>query len=796
MKNGRKWIKAFVDSLEPRTMFCAEAHAAGVVNSVMGPTSGLLAGLPVGVDGHVARADFLKTHGEYAGKDLWDPAVFNPKNSSDSSKWLYDPHLIADDAPTPAGPKSFYTTGLTRSATTSAIAGPVLLAASVQDVLPDFYPTLNGTPYMDRTQQAGRALLRFGTQVNNAGLGPGTLVGGPANSDGTQTVYQRIYQWNSSTNALTTSYERVAGRFTYHPTHSHLHFDGYAKYRLMNLDGTPVIRPDGSAAQSAKIGFCLINVNSSFTLPSGQSSTTLATYRATGMPSTGCGQLQGVNPGRADVYQAALADQWIDVTGVPDGNYKVEITLDAQNGMLESDENNNVAQFSIAVTGNGAGAIVSDRFEPNESIAAAANLGQEATATVSGLTLHAAGNQDYFKFTAASTATSTVSSVFTDGDLDLYLYNSTGTLLKSSTATGTGSSTTPASESVSYAFTEGTTYIVRVAAKSTSGTSRAYELRFAIPPKVTLATPDASATEGTDGGAVTIVRNGQVGTPLTVNFTVSGTAVRGVDYQLMTNNAVITGNSITLGVEPLNQNIDIVPLTDTFTESTETVTITLASSTSYVIGSPNAGTVSIIDQPATTPLVPTAPSGLSATWNPALPGVVLNWTDNSSNEASFVLQRRYAGWLWESLATANANTSTYTDLSVIGGVTYEYRVLARNSAGDSTWQEGAMVLTSGSGGGTTDPLLPTAPTGLRGTWSTANRNVTLTWNDNATNEANYIIQRRYAGWIWEDLATIAVNSTSYTDTTAVSTVTYEYRVLARNAVGDSAWNDGVFVATV
>jgi len=134
------------------------------------------------------------------------------------------------------------------------------------------------------------------------------------------------------------------------------------------------------------VGFCLINVNGSFTLPNGQSSTTLQGYNGTGQPSTGCGFLQGVNVGRADVYSSSLQGQWIDVTGVPTGQYFLEITLDGENAMQELDETNNAKTFAVTVSGNGtSGGIQPDQFDAggqhNDTLATATNMGTMGTFT-------------------------------------------------------------------------------------------------------------------------------------------------------------------------------------------------------------------------------------------------------------------------------------------------------------------------------------------------------------------------------------------------------------------------------
>lgn len=772
--------RAIFEQIETRLHLCV-LHTSGLSAATLPEAYRIFDGLPRSSDGHIARSSFVRAHPEYQGANLWDPKVFNRKNSDSPKKWKFDPHLIEDDRPAsqqiPPAPKV-----TVRAAAVSA----------VQDVLPDFAPKLSGTPYMDRTQIAGRALVRFGTQVNNQGLGPGILVGGPTNSNGTQTVYQRVYKWDPTTNALSASYDRVAGNFTYHPTHGHLHFDGYAKYRLLsNVNGSPgsvVMRPDGQPAESAKVGFCLINVNSSFTLPSGQSSTTLSTYSASGMPSTSCGQFQGVNPGRADVYSASLADQWIDVTGVPDGNYFVEITLDANNGMLESNEANNTATFAISVTGNGAGPILADRFEPNDTLATAKTLGATGSSTVSGLTVHTGGNSDFFSFTATSTVTSApVSIYFTDGDLDLRLYNSAGTLLNSATTTGTGSVTTPRTETITRSFTEGATYVLQVSGKTSSTTSRAYEIRFGIPPKLTMAVPDASASEAGDRGTFSVTRNGPALGALTVNFALSGTATRGVDYNVFLDGNLISGNSFVMGAEAQTSPLEIVPISDSLTEGSESIVLSLATSSAYVIGSPSSGTMTLLDQTAL-PL-PTVPANLGATFV-AGSGVRLNWND-STNESGFEIEWRYSNWVWTPLTNPPANTITYLDTAAALNTSLEYRIRAVNGTGPSNWSNIALVNTTASTG------TPGAASNLTGS-APSRWQVQLNWTDNATNESGYRVRRRVAGTAtWTDLGEILpANSTSYSDWSVWSAspgTQFEYVVVAVNSSGESPLSNAVTV---
>jgi len=86
--------------------------------------------------------------------------------------------------------------------------------------------------------------------------------------------------------------------------------------------------------------------------------------------------------------------------------------------------------------------------------------------------------------------------------------------------------------------------------------------------------------------------------------------------------------------------------------------------------------------------LPAAPSGLSG----AVAGsqVNLTWTDNSTNETGFRIERAVNGGGFAAIGTTLANVTTFTDAGVIAaGTAYSYRVFAYNAAGDSlpsnTW---------------------------------------------------------------------------------------------------------------
>lgn len=88
-----------------------------------------------------------------------------------------------------------------------------------------------------------------------------------------------------------------------------------------------------------------------------------------------------------------------------------------------------------------------------------------------------------------------------------------------------------------------------------------------------------------------------------------------------------------------------------------------------------------------------------------------------------------------------------------------------------------------------------APTNLTAT--TNGTAINLGWADNASNETSYIVQRSLsAGSNFVTLATLAANSTAYTNTGLPNSTTYYYRVQAANTNAVSAWSNTANATTV
>ena len=175
-----------------------------------------------------------------------------------------------------------------------------------------------------------------------------------------------------------------------------------------------------------------------------------------------------------------------------------------------------------------------------------------------------------------------------------------------------------------------------------------------------------------------------------------------------------------------------------------------------------------------TPAVPAPPSGLLAA---LVSGTVrLNWTDNSSDETGFIVERSVNGGAYAVLATVAAGVVTMTDSTVSAGSTCAYRVCSVNAVGASAPSAAASVAL---------PAPP--PASASGLTATATpTSVTVAWVDNATNESSYRLERSANGGAFLLWIVLPSNSTAYVDTSVVAGSTYAYRVVASNSSGNAA----------
>jgi hypothetical protein len=154
------------------------------------------------------------------------------------------------------------------------------------------------------TTPGTRTLLRFDTATPNVGTAD-MVLGAPTNN----------------------------GCFQFSSCHNHYHFNDYAKYTLLSEDGTTVV------ATGQKRAFCLEDLAR---LPDTDAAVPATTFNCSN---------QGIHVGYEDIYNSALDCQWIDVTGVPPGNYQLSVTVNFAHVIPELSYDNNTATVPITIAG-------------------------------------------------------------------------------------------------------------------------------------------------------------------------------------------------------------------------------------------------------------------------------------------------------------------------------------------------------------------------------------------------------------------------------------------------------------
>eukprot|EP00051_Salpingoeca_urceolata_P030603 m.9223 g.9223 ORF g.9223 m.9223 type:complete len:445 (+) comp3437_c0_seq1:263-1597(+) len=121
------------------------------------------------------------------------------------------------------------------------------------------------------------------------------------------------------------------GIFEYSMCHGHYHALEVATYQLQAKNSYNVI------ARGHKQSFCLRDDR-----PYGGSGNSPTGYTCSN---------QGISAGWSDVYYASLSCQWIDVTDVADGEYRLLVTVDPNNFLGDPNPSNNVADVPIVIKG-------------------------------------------------------------------------------------------------------------------------------------------------------------------------------------------------------------------------------------------------------------------------------------------------------------------------------------------------------------------------------------------------------------------------------------------------------------
>ena len=221
-------------------------------------------------------------------------------------------------------------------------------------------------------EEGAQNCLRFDQVFANVGEGTMEMrFVVPHDPDSTsRNIFQRIFKSDGGFD------ERLAGEWEFHPAHQHYHFLGFGISKLWRsdsagnlLDSLPLrsrrLELRGKHQHTAavdpirtgrKVSFCIADTTIDSWLLKGDGP---RTYNAPDclFPAFSDADndylIQGITTGWADTYDWYLPDQYIEVTGVPDGYYILETTVDPDNALVEKDETNNCGSVLIRLTNVG-----------------------------------------------------------------------------------------------------------------------------------------------------------------------------------------------------------------------------------------------------------------------------------------------------------------------------------------------------------------------------------------------------------------------------------------------------------
>ena len=187
--------------------------------------------------------------------------------------------------------------------------------------------------------------LRFSNGVGNVGEGPLEMrlpkQEGPAGLAGEGRFAQRVWRADGS------YHDAPAGRATFHPYHGHFHYSGAAAFRLHAFDLATGARGP-MLKETRKTGFCFGDLS---LVTMDLAATTPPTFDGTGCldPLLHDAWVTGLTPNWYDRYHWSWFDQYVDLTGVPDGAYELVSVVNEDAGIQETrlDDNEASAVFRL-----------------------------------------------------------------------------------------------------------------------------------------------------------------------------------------------------------------------------------------------------------------------------------------------------------------------------------------------------------------------------------------------------------------------------------------------------------------
>ena len=718
----------------------------------------------------------------------------------------------------------------TRSAT--GATGTVAGAAQGDYLLPDLVsdpPTFDYGANVFSVGGQNRLLLRFDGYVTNLGDGPVDLSGNPQLTDSADPTSHDVWQRVRTASGEWVNLAQPPVRYETSDGHNHFHLMDIVAYSLWSQHGTTLVAP------GAKVGFCLAD---SEELPEHHPNPGPATYlddvtqdcmanepNATSLH-------MGVTEGWRDIYDGDVTFQWIDVSDVGPGRYRLGVEADPYNILIETDETNNGVALSddvSVVPGYVAKSkVLTGEPDTNRALWLATkkygNPGTAAfrivsrpshgtlatkskyTAIQGGIRYSAFKNRnvvytpdpgfsgvDTFEVIAfdsarpdfpTSPAVATVTIDMTSAEAVVTIIDAPPSI-PAGTTTSLQAQVDGAAAGVSWSV-DGTG-----GGNATVGTIDAdgtYTAPSAVPEadSVTIRATSTAAPSAFAETAMTITEAPNTAPSVTSPGNQSFNVGDSVDVHVA---------AIDAQRDPLTWNVDMLP-----------AGLALVAQTGRIVGNPTISgttqsrvtvsdgklstsiTVSWNISPQETLRVPDKPAGLSEV-SASPSSVVLSWDDPGDGSITgYQIWRRdiaaQPAGTFTSIADDTASSSTsYTDATVEAGTRYAYRIVAINAAGTSPKSKPLGVRTPAA-------PAPDKPAGLSEV-SASPSSVVLSWDDPGDGSiTGYQIWRRDiaaqpAGTFTSIADDTASSSTSYTDATVEAGTRYAYRIVAINAAGTS-----------
>jgi Ca2+-binding RTX toxin-like protein len=423
----------------------------------------------------------------------------------------------------------------------------------------------------------------------------------------------------------------------------------------------------------------------------------------------------------------AEANETVTFTLAAGADYNVGAPSAATGTINNDDTTVTVAVSPSAVDEDGGTNLVYTFTRNDSSGALTVNFSVGGTATF---------NTDYTETGAATFTPPTGTVTFADGSLTTTV-----------TVDPSADLTVEPDETVQLTVTAGTGYTVGAPASATGTiTNDDTDVTVAVAPLST-------AEDGATNLVYTFTRTGVTTTPLTVNFSVGGTADSSTDYT-QTGAATFTppSGTVTFGAGNSTATVTIDPTADNTVEPDETVILTVTTGTGYNVGVPSAatGTITNDDSSVSVAVAPTIVEEDGAT------NLVYTFTRTGNTTGALTVNFSIGGTADSSSDYTQTGAATFIPPS--GTVTF--------AAGSST----ATVTVDPTADATTEPdetviLTVTAGTGYE-VGAPAAATGTINNDDNAVSVAVS------PGAVDEDGATNLVYTFTRTDSTEAQTVNF------------------------